>query len=66
MNEFGEVEVKWSSCDDPYEDPGGQADFEEVAAERSLFQRVIFEENLVRDDKCLRLDETLQQCASYR
>lgn len=63
-NDFGQLEFKWSSCDDPYDD--SHDDFEEVAAESSLYQRVIFEENLVKEDKCLRLDATLQQCSSYR
>lgn len=64
-NDFGEIEIKWSSCNDPYDD-GNHEDFEEVADERSLYQRVIFEENLKAGDKCLRLDNTLQQCSSYR
>ncbi|KAL7479583.1 hypothetical protein ACHAW6_005316 [Cyclotella cf. meneghiniana] len=63
-NDFGQLEFKWSSCDDPYDD--SHDDFDEVAAESSLYQRVIFEENLVKEDKCLRLDATLQQCSSYR
>ncbi|KAL3806915.1 hypothetical protein ACHAXA_000391 [Cyclostephanos tholiformis] len=64
-NDFGEIEIKWSSCNDPYDD-GNHEDFEEVADEYSLYQRVIFEENLKAGDKCLRLDNTLQQCSSYR
>ena len=63
-NDFGQLEFKWSSCDDPYDD--SHDDFEEVADENSLYQRVIFEENLIKEDKCLRLDSTLQQCSSYR
>ena len=56
--------MKWSSCNDPYDD--NQDDFEEVAMENSLYQKIIFEENLKLGDKCLRLDNTLQQCSSYR
>ncbi|KAL3775500.1 hypothetical protein ACHAWO_003032 [Cyclotella atomus] len=63
-NDFGQLEFKWSSCDDPYDD--SHDDFEEVSIENSLYQRVIFEENLMKEDKCLRLDSTLQQCSSYR
>jgi len=66
-NDLGELEFKWSSCDDPYEEM--HDDFEDefkFARERSLYQTVIFEENLKLDDKCLRLDSTLQQCSSYR
>lgn len=63
-NDFGQLEFKWSSCDDPYDD--SHDDFEEVAIEKSLYQTVIFEENLIKEDKCLRLDATLQQCSSYR
>ena len=63
-NDFGQLEFKWSSCDDPYDD--SHDDFEEVANEDSLYQTVIFEENLIKEDKCLRLDSTLQQCSSYR
>ncbi len=63
-NDFGQLEFKWSSCDDPYDD--SHDDFEEVAVENSLYQTVIFEENLIKEDKCLRLDATLQQCSSYR
>mmetsp|Transcript_13035 Transcript_13035/g.28293 ORF Transcript_13035/g.28293 Transcript_13035/m.28293 type:complete len:1007 (+) Transcript_13035:82-3102(+) len=63
-NDFGEIEMKWSSCNDPYDD--SHDDFEEVAVENSLYQKVIFEENLKKEDKCLRLDNTLQQCSSYR
>mmetsp|Transcript_12205 Transcript_12205/g.25735 ORF Transcript_12205/g.25735 Transcript_12205/m.25735 type:complete len:1004 (+) Transcript_12205:119-3130(+) len=63
-NDFGQLEFKWSSCNDPYDD--SHDDFEEVALEKSLYQTVIFEENLIKEDKCLRLDETLQQCSSYR
>ena len=33
---------------------------------RATYQKVIFEENLKLEDKCLRLDNTLQQCSSYR
>jgi spermidine synthase len=64
-NDFGQIEIKWSSCNDPYED-GDHEDFEEVAVESSLYQKIIFEENLKAGDKCLRLDNTLQQCSSYR
>ena len=63
-NDFGELELKWSSCNDPYDE--NHEDFEEVAIERSLYQKVVFEENLKLGDKCLRLDSTLQQCSSYR
>mmetsp|Transcript_25593 Transcript_25593/g.54045 ORF Transcript_25593/g.54045 Transcript_25593/m.54045 type:complete len:1006 (+) Transcript_25593:84-3101(+) len=63
-NDFGELEFKWSSCDDPYDE--NHEDFEEVAVENSLYQKVMFEENLKLEDKCLRLDSTLQQCSSYR
>ncbi|KAL7543767.1 hypothetical protein ACHAXR_013077 [Thalassiosira sp. AJA248-18] len=63
-NDFGEIEIKWSSCNDPYDE--NHDDFEEVAVESSLYQKVIFEENLKLGDKCLRLDSTLQQCSSYR
>ena len=63
-NDFGEYELKWSSCNDPYDE--NQDDFETVAQERSLYQNVVFEENLKEEDKCLRLDATLQQCSSYR
>merc|ERR1719253_881833 len=63
-NDFGELEFKWSSCDDPYDDT--HDDFETVAVESSLYQRVTFEENLKKEDKCLRLDATLQQCSTYR
>jgi len=59
-NDFGQIEIKWSSCNDPYDD-GNHEDFEEVAIESSLYQRIIFEENLKAADKCLRLDNTLQQ-----
>ena len=64
-NDFGQIEIKWSSCNDPYDD-GNHEDFEEVAIENSLYQKIIFEENLKAADKCLRLDNTLQQCSSYR
>jgi len=67
-NDHGELEFKWSSCDDPYEEITSQ-DFEDEFAfskERSLYQTVVFEENLKLGDKCLRLDNTLQQCSSYR
>ncbi len=64
-NDFGELELKWSSCNDPYDD-GNHEDFEEVATENSLYQKIVFEENLKAGDKCLRLDATLQQCSSYR
>ncbi|KAL9189819.1 hypothetical protein ACHAXT_009494 [Thalassiosira profunda] len=63
-NDFGELEFKWSSCNDPYDE--NHEDFEEVAKDSSLYQKVIFEENLQLGDKCLRLDNTLQQCSSYR
>ena len=63
-NEFDQLEFKWSSCDDPYDE--SHDDFEQVAVEHSLYQKVIFEENLVKEDKCLRLDNTLQQCSTYR
>lgn len=63
-NDFGELEFKWSSCDDPYDE--NHDDFETVAVEDSLYQKVQFEENLKMGDKCLRLDKTLQQCSSYR
>ena len=66
-NDLGELEIKYSSCDDPYEE--NQEDFEDefkFAKERSLYQMVTFEENLAEGDKCLRLDNTLQQCSSYR
>ena len=64
-NDMGQIEIKWSSCNDPYDD-GNHDDFEEVAKENSLYQRIIFEENLKVGDKCLRLDNTLQQCSTYR
>lgn len=64
-NDFGELELKWSSCNDPYDD-GNHEDFEVVATESSLYQKIMFEENLKAGDKCLRLDATLQQCSSYR
>jgi S-adenosylmethionine/arginine decarboxylase-like enzyme len=63
-NEFNQLEFKWSSCESDYDD--SHDDFETVHSERSLYQNVIFEENLVMRDKCLRLDNTLQQCSSYR
>ena len=65
QNEFGQLEFKWSSCNDPYYDEN-YGDFQQVAVESSLYQRVAFEENLKKEDKCLRLDATLQQCSSYR
>ncbi|KAL3771727.1 hypothetical protein ACHAWU_010038 [Discostella pseudostelligera] len=64
-NDFGELELKWSSCNDPYDD-GDHEDFEVVATEHSLYQKIMFEENLKAGDKCLRLDSTLQQCSTYR
>jgi|EP00970_Alexandrium_tamarense_P016583 hypothetical protein len=63
-NDFNQLEFKWSSCNDPYDEE--HDDFEEVSVENSLYQKVIFEENLIKEDKCLRLDNTLQQCSSYR
>eukprot|EP00984_Skeletonema_dohrnii_P010427 scaffold4055_cov129-Skeletonema_dohrnii-CCMP3373.AAC.3 len=63
-NDFNQLEFKWASCNDPYDE--SHDDFEEIAMEHSLYQRVVFEENLVKEDKCLRLDTTLQQCSSYR
>ncbi|KAL7445355.1 hypothetical protein ACHAXM_009769 [Skeletonema potamos] len=62
-NEFNQLEFKWESCDT---EEYSHDDFNQVHTEHSLYQRVIFEENLVKGDKCLRLDATLQQCSSYR
>ena len=64
QNEFHQLEFKWASCDDPYGED--HDDFETVATENSLYQKVLFEENLNMEDKCLRLDSTLQQCSTYR
>eukprot|EP00574_Skeletonema_japonicum_P007674 CAMPEP_0201721472 /NCGR_PEP_ID=MMETSP0593-20130828/6139_1 /ASSEMBLY_ACC=CAM_ASM_000672 /TAXON_ID=267983 /ORGANISM="Skeletonema japonicum, Strain CCMP2506" /LENGTH=250 /DNA_ID=CAMNT_0048212297 /DNA_START=151 /DNA_END=899 /DNA_ORIENTATION=+ len=64
-NDFNQLEFKWASCNtDDYDE--SHNDFENVAVEQSLYQRVVFQENLVKEDKCLRLDTTLQQCSSYR
>ncbi|KAL7547601.1 hypothetical protein ACHAWF_010896, partial [Thalassiosira exigua] len=63
-NDFGEVEIRWASCDEMYEDIPDE--FEEVAVEESLYQKIVFEENIKRGDKCLYLDTTMQQCSSYR
>jgi len=63
-NDFGQLEFKWASCEDPHGE--ANADFQRVDVEHSLYQKVIFEENLRTQDKCLRLDTTLQQCSSYR
>eukprot|EP00585_Thalassiosira_rotula_P003412 CAMPEP_0196142314 /NCGR_PEP_ID=MMETSP0910-20130528/11541_1 /TAXON_ID=49265 /ORGANISM="Thalassiosira rotula, Strain GSO102" /LENGTH=1004 /DNA_ID=CAMNT_0041403613 /DNA_START=20 /DNA_END=3034 /DNA_ORIENTATION=+ len=63
-NDFGQLEFKWSSCDDPFTE--NHESFESVAVENSLYQMVRFEESVELQDKCLRLDSTLQQCSSYR
>jgi hypothetical protein len=64
QNELGKVEIKWMTCNDPYFD--SDEDFDEVHEEHSLYQKIIFKENPTDDDKCLRLDDTLQQCSTYR
>jgi hypothetical protein len=64
INDFGTLETKWASCNTDYDESNDDA--EEVAVEHSLYQKVIFEENLVVDDKCLWLDNTMQQCSTYR
>ena len=56
-NYFGQLEFKWASCNDPHGEAG--PDFQRVDVEESLYQKVIFDENLVTQDKCLRLDNTL-------
>eukprot|EP00573_Skeletonema_grethae_P001950 CAMPEP_0201688882 /NCGR_PEP_ID=MMETSP0578-20130828/2558_1 /ASSEMBLY_ACC=CAM_ASM_000663 /TAXON_ID=267565 /ORGANISM="Skeletonema grethea, Strain CCMP 1804" /LENGTH=1059 /DNA_ID=CAMNT_0048173349 /DNA_START=1 /DNA_END=3180 /DNA_ORIENTATION=+ len=63
-NADGKLETKWSSCDTDYDEDN--EDTEEVDSENSLYQKVFFEENLRMEDKCLWLDHTMQQCASYR
>ncbi|KAL7551822.1 hypothetical protein ACHAWF_015091 [Thalassiosira exigua] len=63
-NDFGELEFRFAGCDKLYGD--NLEDFEVVAAEDSLYQKVMFEENLKNEDKCLFLDRTMQQCSSYR
>ncbi|KAL7536469.1 hypothetical protein ACHAWF_005472 [Thalassiosira exigua] len=63
-NGFGEVEIKWPSCErSPKDDPEG---FMEAAAEESQYQRVTYRENLGTGDKCLVLGDALHQCSSYR
>jgi spermidine synthase/S-adenosylmethionine/arginine decarboxylase-like enzyme len=61
----GEVELKWLTCDDQtlfeWEDH-----FSDVHEEESLYQKISFDESLEKEDKCLTLDTTMQQCSSYR
>eukprot|EP00574_Skeletonema_japonicum_P001352 CAMPEP_0201739164 /NCGR_PEP_ID=MMETSP0593-20130828/45628_1 /ASSEMBLY_ACC=CAM_ASM_000672 /TAXON_ID=267983 /ORGANISM="Skeletonema japonicum, Strain CCMP2506" /LENGTH=1246 /DNA_ID=CAMNT_0048233417 /DNA_START=29 /DNA_END=3770 /DNA_ORIENTATION=- len=63
-NPQGKLETKWSTCDTEYTEDN--EDGEEVHSENSLYQKVFFEENVIAEDKCLWLDHTMQQCASYR
>ena len=64
-NHLNTLETKWSSCDTNYDETAND-DPETVSIERSLYQDVIFEENLMVQDKCLWLDQVMQQCSSYR
>jgi alcohol dehydrogenase YqhD (iron-dependent ADH family) len=64
-NDNGEIENKWITCDDFFHDFEERDDFDEVHEEHSLYQKIIFKENPTDDDKCLRLDDTLQQCSTY-
>eukprot|EP00986_Skeletonema_menzelii_P000349 scaffold101_cov80-Skeletonema_menzelii.AAC.5 len=64
FNHRGEVEVKYRTCGIDYDEDN--RDMLEVAEERSHYQKIFFDENLIVEDKCLWLDYTLQQCSSYR
>eukprot|EP00984_Skeletonema_dohrnii_P037283 scaffold39190_cov155-Skeletonema_dohrnii-CCMP3373.AAC.2 len=63
-NHLGDLETKWATCNTEYHEDNEYA--QEIDAKHSQYQEVFFEENLHLEDKCLWLDHTMQQCASYR
>eukprot|EP00985_Skeletonema_marinoi_P028135 scaffold24120_cov103-Skeletonema_marinoi.AAC.1 len=63
-NHMGEMENKWPTCNTEYHEDNEYA--QEIDMKHSQYQKVFFEENLHLEDKCLWLDHTMQQCATYR
>eukprot|EP00985_Skeletonema_marinoi_P027857 scaffold23458_cov83-Skeletonema_marinoi.AAC.1 len=63
-NHMSEMEHKWSTCNTEYDEDNEYAELIDV--KHSQYQKIIFEENLHLEDKCLWLDHTMQQCATYR
>jgi hypothetical protein len=62
-----QLEIKnFATCLPTYPGILGTNDEIGVAQESSLYQQITFAENLVVNDKCLWLDNTMQQCLSYR